>query len=229
MSVLKVNQIKSKLRQLFESHLDLSDISAVDPEREPKVLSRSLAALAIMLQTGCPEKDAAAAVWDGSDDNGIDAAYYDVSDSRVILVQSKWIGKGAGEPEAKELGTFTKGVWALVEQDHTLFHQRLQARLNDITLRLAVPGTSVHLVVVSTGASSLAKHGTDVLDKCLAELNVMIQMRLLAPKSLGWQRCIQVLRMIPHRQPCRSMQPCLTGRMLRLHTPHTLGSSTACS
>lgn len=47
MSSLKVNQIKTKLRGMFESHLDLSDIPAHDLERDNKILSRCLAALAI--------------------------------------------------------------------------------------------------------------------------------------------------------------------------------------
>ena len=72
MSSLKVNQIRAKLGSMFESHLDLSDIGATE--------------------AGCTEQEAAAAVWDGGDDNGIDAAHFDTSASRVIFVQSKWIG-----------------------------------------------------------------------------------------------------------------------------------------
>ena len=81
MSSLKVNQIKTKLRSMFEAHLDLSDISSHDQEREIKVLSRCLAAFVVYLRAGCSEKEAAAAVWDGSDDNGIDGAYFDAGDS----------------------------------------------------------------------------------------------------------------------------------------------------
>lgn len=171
MSNLKVNQIKNKLRQKFEAHLDLSDVPAYDVERDQKILTRCLAALAIQLQTACSDSDAANAVWDGSDDNGIDAAFFDSSESRVVFVQSKWINSGAGEPGSKEIAAFTKGVSDVVEQDHTLFHQRLQARLSDVSLRLATPGTSVHLVVVSTGVSILARHATSVIDKLLKELN----------------------------------------------------------
>ena len=171
MSSLKVNQIKTKLRSMFEAHLDLSDITSHDQERESKVLSRCLAALAIYLRAGCNEKEAAAAVWDGSDDNGIDGAYFDAGDSRVLFVQAKWIGKGSGEPEAKEIGAFTKGVRDAIEQDQTGFHARLQVRLNDIFLRLGMPGTFVQLIVVSTGASALAKHGQSVIDGFLQELN----------------------------------------------------------
>ncbi len=171
MSSLKVNQIKNKLRSMFEAHLDLSDVPAHDAERDSKVLTRCLAALAVYLQTGCSEKEAAAAVWDGADDDGIDAAYFDPSDLRVVFVQSKWISKGTGEPEAKELGAFVKGVRDIIEQDQTNFHSRLQARVSDISLRLAMPGTFVHLVVVSTGASQLAQHGQSVIGAFLKELN----------------------------------------------------------
>jgi hypothetical protein len=171
MSSLKVNQIKAKLRGMFEPHLNLADIPSHDQNRDDKILSRCLAALAIYLQAGCSEKEAAACVWDGADDNGIDAAYFDAADARVLFVQSKWINKGTGEPEAKEISTFVKGVKDAIEQDQTDFHSRLHPRLSDISLRLATPGNSVHLVVVSTGSSNLAKHGTSVIKSLLDELN----------------------------------------------------------
>src|SRR4051812_9870055 len=110
MTSLRVKQIKNRLLELFESHLDLSDISLLDKEREVKILTRCLAAFAVYSQTGCGEKEAAESVWDGSDDNGIDAVFHDESDSRVLIVQSKWIHAGSGEPEAKELATFVNGV-----------------------------------------------------------------------------------------------------------------------
>lgn len=171
MSQLKVKQIKSKLLAMFEKHLDLKDISIDDKEREQKVLSRCLAALAIYLQAGCSEIDAAASVWDGADDDGIDAAYFDQAESRVIFVQSKWINKGTGEPDATEIGALVKGIKDAVEQDRTVFHSRLQNRLSDIFLRLQNPGTSVHVVVVTTGSSQLAKHAMAYINGLLEELN----------------------------------------------------------
>jgi AIPR protein len=185
MSILKVNQIRNRLRQKFEALLDLSDLNPSDVERDQKILSRCLAALAVQLATACSDADAAQAVWDGADDNGIDAAFFDTSESRVILVQAKWINKGSGEPEAKEIATFAKGVSDLVEQDQTMFHERLQARLSDVILRLASPGTSVHLVVVCTGASDLAKHGADVIHKLLTELNGEDPNEIASAATLG--------------------------------------------
>jgi hypothetical protein len=156
---------------MFEAHLDLSDLGATDPEREQKILSRCLAAFSIYLQTGCTEKDAGESVWDGGDDNGVDAAYFDPATSRVVFTQAKWINKGAGEPEAKDIGSFTKGVREAIEQDDTNFHTRLHARFADIALRLNTPGVLVHLVVCSTGASELAQHGKSVLQSLLQDIN----------------------------------------------------------
>src|ERR1700677_3688319 len=117
MTSLRVRQIRKKLSDLFESHLDLTDIGESDKDRETKVLTRCLAAFAIYSVTGGGEEDAGQAVWDGSDDNGIDAAYYDISEARVVLVQSKWIHAGAGEPEAKDIAVFANGIKDLVEQE----------------------------------------------------------------------------------------------------------------
>lgn len=171
MSTLKVRQIGVKIRTLFSPYLDLGDVGDKDPEREQKILSRCLAAFAVYLTSGCSEKEASESVWDGADDNGIDATFFDASEKRVIFVQSKWINKGSGEPEAKDLGAFVKGVRDVIEQDATNFHARLQGRFSDIALRMNTPGISVELVVVSTGASTLARHGNAVLDDFISELN----------------------------------------------------------
>lgn len=171
MSTLRVNQIRGKLLQMFETHLDIKDIGLTDKDREQKILSRCLAAFAVYLTSGCTEKEAAESVWDGGDDNGIDAAFFETSGKRVIFVQSKWIQKGTGEPEAKDLSSFVKGVRDAIEQDPTNFHTRLHGRFSDIALRISTPGTSVELVVVSTGVSILARHGNAVLDDFISELN----------------------------------------------------------
>lgn len=171
MSKLKVDQIRAKLRSLFEPHLDLSDIGQGDADRDSKILSRCLAALAIYTGTGCSAKDAGEAVWDGADDNGIDSAFYDATTSTVVLAQAKFIQKGTGEPEASEIGAFAKGIRDLVEQDLTIFHPRLSDRLGKILTRVETPGTSLRVIVISTGESSLAKHASSHLDNLMKELN----------------------------------------------------------
>ncbi len=171
MSSLRVSQIKGKILAMFEKHLDLSDINAKDSDREQKILSRCLAAFCVYNQAGCTEQEAGDSVWDGGDDNGIDAAFYDSSEKRVVFVQAKWINKGAGEPEAKDIGAFVKGVRDVIEDDVSGFRPSLHARFNDIALRIATPGTSIKVAVVSTGASKLAKHSTKVIDDFIDDLN----------------------------------------------------------
>lgn len=199
MSTLKVNQIKSKLLTMFEQHLKTNDIGENDPERETKVLSRCLAALALHLKTGCEPREAAEAVWDGPDDNGIDAVYFDTSESRVVFVQSKWIGKGSGEPEARDIGTFVKGVRDAIEQEQTNFHLRLQPQFSDIALRLNTPGTYVHLIVISTGSSELARHGKSVINGFLAELNGGDPDALASSEILGLTDVYSGLANDPHQ------------------------------
>jgi len=184
MSSLKVRQITSKLRNLFEQHLDLSDIPATDQERDNKVLSRCLAAYAVYMKTACAEEDAAAAVWDGQDDNGIDAAYFEPSESRVIVVQSKWFHVGSGEPATNDIATFTNGVKDLIEGEPTNFADRLQAQFEAICESLMTPGVTVETVVITTGASALAKHATANLDRMLHELNGQDDVDALASKDV---------------------------------------------
>ena len=53
MSSLKVRQIQSKLRAMFEEGLDLYGISSSDAERDIKILARCLAAFGVYSATGC--------------------------------------------------------------------------------------------------------------------------------------------------------------------------------
>ncbi len=171
MSSLKVSQIKARLRELFEPHLDVSDLKANDKERDQKILSRCLAAFAVYAISACTPEQAAASVWDGTGDNGIDAAYFDQSDQCVVFIQSKWINGGSGEPEAKDIGSFLAGVKDAIEQNQENFDSRIQARLTDILVRINTPGTSIHIALVSTGASKLAQPGQTLINKLLKELN----------------------------------------------------------
>lgn len=158
--------------------------SPEDKERETKILTRCLAAFAVHHLSGCSEREAAYSVWDGADDNGIDAAYHDVSESRVLLVQSKWMHAGSGEPEAKEVASFANGVKDLVEQETAGFHQRLKGKVTDIEQAIMTPGTTVHIVLISTGASSLSRHGTAAIDRVVRELNGQDQSDPLATSEV---------------------------------------------
>lgn len=171
MSALRVRQIQAKLRNTFEKHLDLSDLSPNDAERNGKILARCLVAFAVQQQTACSDADAGAAVWDGADDNGIDAAYFDATSCRIILVQGKWIVNGVGEPESRDVGQFADGVRDLVEQETANFAGRLQRKVADIGQHINIAGNKIHMVLVTTGKSTISRHAQAKLDRVIKELN----------------------------------------------------------
>jgi hypothetical protein len=194
LSSLRVNQIKSKLLGLFESHLNLTDLRADDKDRESKVLSRCLAAYAIYLESACAEQDAAKAVWDGPDDNGIDSVYYDAAESKVVIVQSKWINSGSGEPSSGDIALFVNGVRDIVENNSENFHPRLYAKLNEISQYIMTPGTTLEIILASTGSSEIARHGTANLDRLLEELNAPIDSDPIArAKTFGLEEVYRSL------------------------------------
>lgn len=185
MTTLRVRQIKARLRQRFEDSLPLNDLSPHDQERDQKILTRCLAALAVVLEAGCSDKDAAEAVWDGQDDNGLDAVYHDVAGSQVIMVQAKWFNDGSGEPAAKELSTFADGVRDLVEDQVDNFAIRLRSKLQIVARAINTPGVTLRLVVVTTGSSNLSQHGSAAIARILSELNGSDAEPLASERVLG--------------------------------------------
>lgn len=171
MSTLKVNQLKTKIKQRFERLINTSDIAEHDKDRDNKVLSRCLAALAIQMAGETTEELAASSVIDGSDDNGIDAVFYNPTEKEVVIVQAKWIHAGSGEPEAKDVSTFIDGIKDLIELNLDPFRKETHPLLSGIWEKINTPGTTIKILLATTGASTLAKHSTTKLTKLISDLN----------------------------------------------------------
>ncbi|TYP61826.1 AIPR family protein [Stutzerimonas stutzeri] len=171
MSKLKVNQVKTKIKALYENEINKSDIGEKDQDRESKILSRCLAALAVQLIGEASAEDAARSVIDGCDDNGVDAIYYNPQEKEVVIVQAKWIHSGIGEPEAKDVSTFIDGMKDLVELSTDNFREDIHTHLLEIMEKINTPGTTIRIVLATTGSSNLAKHSTAKLGKFESELN----------------------------------------------------------
>lgn len=106
MSIIHVNQIATKVKELFGNLIDTTDLNKTDTQYELKLLSRCLAAYAVFCIGRSSEIEAASSVIDGANDNGIDAIYYSPATKRMILVQSKWSIKGTGEPDNGDIRKF---------------------------------------------------------------------------------------------------------------------------
>jgi len=89
MSEIHVNHIKSHIETFYNNIIDLSDLNVKDPQISNFFLTRSLAAYAIQHHAQVSENIAADSITDGSNDNGIDAIYYDLQTKTLYIVQSK--------------------------------------------------------------------------------------------------------------------------------------------
>ena len=171
MSILHVTQISKKITELFESHLDLQDIGLNDNQRELKILTRCLAAYAVSFSTGCSDSDAARAVVDGGDDNGVDAIYYSPSLKQMTVVQSKWKQSGTGEPESSEIAKFCQGIKDLFNLNFDRFNSKVLAKQPQIEQALGEFDTRYELVLIDTGNQGLAIHSQRLIDDLLDEMN----------------------------------------------------------
>lgn len=172
MSIIHITQIAEKIKNLFQSHLDLSDLADKDLEKESKVLTRCLAAYSIYNLIDSSIEVAAESVVDGCDDNGIDAIYYSPQNKRMIITQSKWIKDGKGEPDSAGVGKFCNGVKDLFEMNFDRFNDKVRKKQPLIEKALSEYETIYSLVLIDTGEkAALAEHAQRHIDDLLKELN----------------------------------------------------------
>jgi hypothetical protein len=172
MSIIHVNQIKTQVTRQLAPHLDLTDAERATAEmREALMLSRGLAAYALMIRAAATPETAAAAVTDGSQDNGLDAVYFDEPNKRLYLVQSKWIRDGVGEPENGDIKKFVAGVRDLFNGNMDRFNPRVRAKEPLITAALQDPASRYEAIVAYTGANTLSEPSTRDLADLAEEFN----------------------------------------------------------
>jgi hypothetical protein len=171
MSIIHVTQIASKIKPLFETKMDSSDIRISDPERDTKILTRCLAAYAVYNHTNCTPEEAALSLIDGGDDNGIDAIYYSASLKELVLVQSKWIKSGSGEPDSSEIMKFCAGIEDLLKQNFERFNAKVSKRELEIISAISAFDTKYLVILAYTGDKGIAEHGQRKIDDLLNKLN----------------------------------------------------------
>jgi hypothetical protein len=111
MSIIHVNQIASNIRDRFEPIVDMSDVKTTDPgQREAQFLSRSLAAFVIAALAKIEDPEAAKAVVDEYQDDGIDGFFFSQTEHICYLVQSKWSKDGSGSIDLASTLKFIQGV-----------------------------------------------------------------------------------------------------------------------
>ncbi len=83
-------QVEVALRaRYFSAILQLPAVNNTPEQHDKNRLSRSLAAFAIEKLAGVAPSQAANAVVDGGNDNGLDAVMYDIQGKKLWVIQSK--------------------------------------------------------------------------------------------------------------------------------------------
>lgn len=169
MSVIHINQISGKIKNLFENLIDISDIKDKD---ENKIVTRCLAAYAVYISTECTKEEAAKSVVDGGDDNGIDAIFYSQIKNKMILVQSKWSNDGSGEPKSEGVSKFCTGVKDLFNLKLERFNTKIIAKEREIIESIEAYETKFELIFIDTHqTNNLAAHSMRHINDLLEEMN----------------------------------------------------------
>lgn len=140
MSIIHLNQMKRRIETDIAPYVDMSDQKQGSQTFNDILLSRGLAAYSVYHLAGCDPKEAATSIGDGGDDNGIDAIYLDESESKLYLVQSKWIHDGRGEPDNASVKKFISGIHDLLSLNFDRFNKKIIARQDEISNALSNAG-----------------------------------------------------------------------------------------
>jgi len=171
-------RIRSTLEKRYGGKIDLKDYEGKPAkEKESAFLTRSLSAFALAQLAGINDNLAAACVIDGYDDNGIDAIYYDTTDNKVYIVQSKWMESGKDSPKQGDIQKFLKGFKDFLNANFSQFNDKFKKMKDKFNEALYDAQVRFILVVAYTGSQPLSeKHARYDIETLLRDLNDPIEL-----------------------------------------------------
>lgn len=169
----RIKQLEAELRHIFIDLIDMSDCdNKKKNDKENTFISRALAAYSLYVMADISPNQAAEAIVDGFNDNGIDALFFHKQQNTLWLVQSKWVANGQKSPAPKDMTTFSKGIFDLLDYNdkYERFNDKFEHKEKEIESAFSSPGLKIK-VVISYSASSLSKKAREVLNDCIKDLN----------------------------------------------------------
>lgn len=173
MSIIQIKQIVKKIHDTYDKLLDFTDISNFDlskSDHSDMAVSRGLSAYVIQHLTGCSAEDAARSVTDSSDDNGIDAIFYDSNINCLYVTQAKYDHDGSGEPDIGSIKKFLDGFEDLLETRFEKFCNKIEKRQTEIEDILDSSGLTAKLLLIYTGINK-NERGIAEFDQAMSRLN----------------------------------------------------------
>lgn len=172
MADLHVQRLRAELERRFRSLVDMNDHKTrPEADRQAAFLSRSLAAYSLVAFAGASDADAAAAIIDGYDDQGVDAIYYNTSDAKLVICTSKWKADGRGSIDQGAVQKFLAGVGHLVNLELQRFGGRLSRQKAAIEAAMKSTEVSIKLVLTYNGQDPLGQAVAQDLKDFLARNN----------------------------------------------------------
>jgi hypothetical protein len=162
-------QVADALRARFFPLIPQLPVNWTADQHDKNRLSRSLGAFAISHLAHVSPAQAANAVTDGGNDNGLDAVLFDRADNHLWLVQAK----AGGAPDLGECKKFTSGIRDLINGRFDKFNQSFERIQPDVEEALSAIGVKVVGCVVHQG-EQLGPHATADFTDAATELNQFV-------------------------------------------------------
>jgi len=167
---LKMIRIQNRIEELFKGLIDLSDAKS-NEEKTNKFLTRSIAALSLVLKCGMDYDIASQNITDGYHDMGIDAVYNDTAQKKLFLIQSKWRSDGSGSISQEESNIFVEGIKRCLNFDFDGCNKKIQAKKQDISDAIRNMDYQIEMIFCHTGNQSAKDYALRPINALLKSVN----------------------------------------------------------
>ncbi|MFF3642057.1 AIPR family protein [Streptomyces sp. NPDC002564] len=220
--------LRDYLTRTFASLIDMGDVAHVSAHALSTVLlSRALAAQAVVILTGCSPEAAAATVTDGADDHGIDAVAFSANGSDIWFVQAKWSDKGKVILTEQNALQLVAALGRLADHRYSGANPSIRRLLSRIDDALSSPHCTVHLAAALAGDGHLARQAEERLARVGEEFGFDGRTRVKV-HTLGLADFYSAARLHTAPVPVK-VTATLTEGWHAIHTPYPayIGSVTA--
>lgn len=189
---LNLIRVQTKLDELFQGKIDLSDVTNPD-EIENKFYTRALAAIAVVMCSGVDYELAAKSVTDDYHDMGIDAIYNDTVQKKLVLVQSKWRKDGTGSVSQEEAHTFAEGINRIINLELSGCNKKIAAKQSEIDAAIRDMDYQIESIFCHTGSQGMSTYALRPIDDLLGKANITGANELLTFSEVKLQEIYEFL------------------------------------
>lgn len=161
-----VRNLRKRLIERFRPSIDMSDWEG-RPDEEPCFLSRGVAALAVHMETGYSDEEAARSVIDSHTDKGIDAVAVEQRGERhhVTLVQAKWSTKGEAGFGEGDVSAVMRGLDYLLDLETWRFGSKIVRHVAKLEAAMHSPTPSIVIVLALVTGTDLHPNTRGLLEE----------------------------------------------------------------